>query len=141
MKKYLAIGALIGAGIVSLSVHAQRSRMAQIVEPKATVIKNEDIAESNPGGQISAQAITAQTVIFSQTRLKAGALSPHHNHPEEELIVVISGRLRAKTSDGDVIMEPGDVFVIESYAVHQVEALEDTYMVEAFGAGNLISSL
>ncbi len=115
--------------------------MSQIVEPKAFVLKNEDIAESGPGGQITAQAVTAQTVILSQTRLEAGAMSPHHNHPEEELIVVISGRLLAKTSEGDVIVEPGDVFVIESYAVHQVEALEDTYMVEAFGAGNLISSL
>ena len=77
--------------------------------------------------------------MLSQTLLKEGALSPHHNHPEEELIVVISGRLRAMTSDGDVVMGPGDVFVIESYAEHQVEALEDTFMVEAFGPGRVLS--
>ena len=138
MKNYVAMGALIGAGIVSLAVHGQQSRMAQIVPPKATVHRNEDIAIRNVNELISAQAVMSQTVILSQTRLKAGALSPHHNHPEEELIVVISGRLRAMTSDGDVVMEPGDVFVIESYAEHQVEALEDTFMVEAFGPGRLI---
>ena len=67
-------------------------------------------------------------------------MSPHHNHPEEELIVVISGRLRAMTTDGDVIMEPGDVFVIESYAEHQIEALEDTFIVEAFGPGRVVGA-
>ena len=81
-----------------------------------------------------------QTGILSHTYLKKGAASPFHNHPEEEIIVLISGRLLAKTSSGDVIMEPGDVFAVESFAEHQVEALEDVYMVEFFGAGRVVES-
>ena len=81
-----------------------------------------------------------QALILSHTYLDRGARSPLHNHPEEELIVLISGRLLARSSAGDVIMEPGDVFVIESFAEHQVEALEDTYMVEVFGPGRVVTS-
>lgn len=140
MKKYVLIAALSCVGIGSMAIYAQQGRMAQIVPPKATVIRGEDIPVRNVGDLIQAQGVRSQTVLLSQTRLQAGAMSPHHNHPEEELLVVISGRLRAMTSDGDVIMEPGDVFVIESYAEHQVEALEDTFMVEAFGPGRVVGA-
>ena len=113
-----------------------RSKAAwgQITPPKATVHRNEDIAIRNVNELLSIQLVRSEQVILGQERLKAGSLSPHHNHPEEELVVVISGRLRVMTSDGDVVMEPGDVYVAEAYAEHQVEALEDSFTVVGFWA-------
>ena len=140
MKRYALIATLACVGIGSMAIYAQQGRMAQIVPPKATVHRVGDIPVRVVNDLIQAQGVRSQTVLLSQTRLQEGAMSPHHNHPEEELLVVISGRLRAMTSDGDVIMEPGDVFVIESYAEHQVEALEDTFMVEAFGPGRVVGA-
>ena len=140
MKRYFLIATLACVGIGSMAINAQQGRMAQIVPPQATVHKEGDIPLNSVNELIEARSIRSQTVILSQTYLKEGAMSPHHNHPEEELIVVISGRLRAMTPDGDVIMEPGDVYVIESYAEHQVVALEDTFMVEAFGPGRVVGA-
>ena len=140
MKKYALIATLACVGIGSMAIYAQQGRMAQIVAPQATVHRAADIPVNNVGDQIQAKGVRGQTVLLSQTYLQEGAMSPHHNHPEEELLVVISGRLRAMTSDGDVIMEPGDVFLIESSAEHQVVALEDTYMVEAFGPGRVVGA-
>ena len=140
MKNYVAMGAVIVAGIVSLAVHAQQSRLGQITPPKATVHRNEDIAIRNVNELLSIQLVRSEQVILGQERLKAGSLSPHHNHPEEELVVVISGRLRVMTSDGDVVMEPGDVYVAEAYAEHQVEALEDSFTVVVFGPGKVVSA-
>ena len=42
--------------------------------------------------------------------------------------------------DGDVVMEPGDVYVAEAYAEHQVEALEDSFTVVVFGPGKVVSA-
>lgn len=33
-------------------------------------------------------------------------------------------------------MEPGDVLVIQAYAEHQLQAIEDVYMVEALNPGS-----
>ena len=138
MRKLAATATLVIIGISSVAIHAQQGRMAQIVAPKSILHKASEIDAINVNDLIEAKPVRAQTVTMSQTRLQEGAMSPHHNHPEEEVIVVITGRLRAMTPDGDVILEPGDVIVVESYAEHQFEALEDTYMVEAFGPGRLI---
>ncbi len=140
MKKYFAIATVIAAGIVSLTVHAQQSRLGQVISPKATVHKNADIPIANVNELLSIQLVRSEQVILGQERLKAGSISPQHNHPEEELVVVISGRLRVMTSDGDVVMEPGDVYVAEAYAEHQVEALEDSFTVVVFGPGKVVSS-
>ena len=47
MKNYVAMGAVIVAGIVSLAVHAQQSRLGQVIPPKATVHRNADIPIRN----------------------------------------------------------------------------------------------
>ena len=140
MKRYALIATLACVGIGSMAIYAQQGRMMQIVPPQATVLREGDLNAFDVNDLIRVKNVRSQTVLLSQTYLQEGAQSPHHNHPEEELIVVISGRLRAMTTDGDVIMEPGDVFVIESYAEHQIEALEDTFIVEAFGPGRVIGA-
>ena len=140
MKRYYLIATLACVGAGSMAIDAQQGRMAQIVPPQATVYREGDLNIFDVNDLIQVRNVRSQTVLLSQTYLQEGAMSPHHNHPEEELIVVISGRLRAMTTDGDVIMEPGDVFVIESYAEHQIEALEDTFIVEAFGPGRVIGA-
>ena len=123
-----------------IPTQSQSSRFSEISPPTATVYKYTDITESRLSESISSRSMYTQALILSHTYLDRGAQSPLHNHPEEEIIVLISGRLLARSSTGDVIMEPGDVFVIESFAEHQVEALEDTYMVEVFGPGRVVTS-
>lgn len=138
MRKFAVITMLVFIGVSSVAIQAQQGRMAQIVPPTTTVHKEAELSVLNVNDLIQANPVQAQTVTLSKTRLMEGARSPHHNHPEEELVVVITGRLRVMTPEGDVIAEPGDVIVVESYAEHQFEALEDTYMVEAFGPGRII---
>jgi quercetin dioxygenase-like cupin family protein len=138
--KYILSLLFVAAPFVT---HAQSSggdvpRFMKIVEPKSYVVKNEDIVSRPVNDKISAQGLGGKQTRISQTRIKKDGRSPLHNHPEEELIVVISGSMIARTTSGDVLMKPGDVFMIEPYAVHQVIATEDVYFVEAFGPGDVI---
>ena len=138
MRKLAATTTLVIIGISSVAIYAQQGRMAQIVAPKATLHKASEIDEINVNDLIQQSLYGRRPLRCLRRDCKRARCRPHHNHPEEEVIVVITGRLRAMTPDGDAILEPGDVIVVESYAEHQFEALEDTYMVEAFGPGRVI---
>ena len=119
---------------------AQENRMQQIVPPEVKIVASAQLPTLQVNELVSAQPVQSASITISQTRLQKGGKSPHHNHPEEELIVVISGLLRVMSPDGEYTAGPGDVVVVESYAEHQFEALEDTFMVEGFGPGRLIGA-
>lgn len=129
--------ALIALALFSLSTTtwAQGARMNQVIPPKVHVIAPDKIRSIQVTEKASAAPVSSYTVSVSQTRIKAGGFSPHHNHPDEEIIVLVSGKVKVHTPDGERILEPGGVLVIEAYAEHQLEALEDAYLVEAFGPG------
>lgn len=130
---------LSAAFLAGISV-AQENRMQQIVPPAVKIVTSERLPTLQVNELVAAQPVQSASITISQTRLQKGGKSPHHNHPEEELIVVISGLLRVTSADGEYTVEPGDVVVVESYAEHQFEAIEDTFMVEGFGPGRLIGA-
>ena len=98
---------------------AQENRMQQIVPPAVKIVTSERLPTLQVNELVSAQPVQSASITISQTRLLKGGKSPHHNHPEEELIVVISGLLRVMGADGEYTAGPGDVVVVESYAEHQ----------------------
>ena len=57
---------------------------------------------------------------------KGTGAQPHH-HPEEQIICILSGKIRAKAGDEEFELGPGDAVWIPSETVHSVIALEETY--------------
>ncbi len=51
----------------------------------------------------------------------------HHHDDEDELFLVIEGRMRFR--DGDVIVEPGELIVVPRGVEHCPEALGDCHVV------------
>lgn len=73
-----------------------------------------------------------QTIMSMKIEFQNGAVGAAHSHPHEQITHVISGRLamtlnveRREIGPGEQIVVPGDV-------VHEVEALEDTLILEVF---------
>ena len=116
-------------------VNGQEDRFDQIVPPRIVLTKAEDTYKYEINEKISVRDVVTQTGHVTQTRFEKGGQTFHHNHPEEETIVVISGRLRVVLADTEYIIEAEDVLNIEPYAEHHIEALEDTFVVEVFGPG------
>lgn len=53
-----------------------------------------------------------------------------HSHPEtDELFLVLSGRLRIRMEDDDVVLGAGDTFVVPRGRVHQPVAEEETSLL------------
>jgi mannose-6-phosphate isomerase-like protein (cupin superfamily) len=53
-----------------------------------------------------------------------------HSHPEtDEFFLVLSGRLTIKLDDGDVLLAPGDTYVVAKGTPHQPYAASETALL------------
>ncbi len=111
--------------------------IAQITEPQATVV-NMDSIEPLLFGDVTVRAVVANTVRVMRLELAEGTTSPHHNHADEEIFLLLEGRLRVIGGDNTFMMSPGDVFVVPPFVPHQLEALVDSVVMEAGGPGPLL---
>jgi mannose-6-phosphate isomerase-like protein (cupin superfamily) len=55
----------------------------------------------------------------------AGAFHWHHHETEDELFLVVEGRLRMKLRDGDIDLEPGEFLIVPHGVEHCPEALTE----------------
>jgi mannose-6-phosphate isomerase-like protein (cupin superfamily) len=53
----------------------------------------------------------------------------HHHNDEDELFLVVSGRLRMQLRDGDVVLEPGELIVVPKGVEHCPFAEGETHVV------------
>jgi quercetin dioxygenase-like cupin family protein len=88
---------------------------------------------------VSRRVITATRQTLAQVIFKKGALVPQHRHDSEQVTSVLDGALRFSIAGGgaleDVIVRAGEVIVIPPGVPHQVEALDDTLVVDTFSPG------
>jgi quercetin dioxygenase-like cupin family protein len=80
--------------------------------------------------------VTGSQVEVGRLHFGAGEGAVEHAHPQEQIMVVISGRLRA-TLDGQTLdLGPGEGFHAAPNVKHQVTAIEDTYVLSCKGLVN-----
>ena len=53
----------------------------------------------------------------------------HHHDDEDELFLVVSGRLKMELRDGDVVLEPGELLVVSKGVEHRPVAEGETHVV------------
>ncbi len=111
--------------------------IAQITEPQATVV-NMDSVEPLLFGDVTVRAVVANTVRVMRLEIGEGTKSPHHNHADEEIFLLLEGQLRVIGGDNTFMMSPGDVFVVPPFVPHQLEALVDSVVMEVGGPGPLL---
>jgi quercetin dioxygenase-like cupin family protein len=81
----------------------------------------------------SGALLTGTQIEVGRLRFKAGEGATPHAHPEEQIMVVLKGRLRA-TLDGQVQeLGPGEGFMAPPNAQHGVTALEETEVLSCKG--------
>ena len=140
MKPIVLIITALYLGLLAHSGYGQeQDRIYQVIPPRVVPILKDDIYTYELKEGILVGEVITQSGVVRKMYLKKGAKTFYHNHPEEETLVVISGKLKALTADGEHILDPGDVISLESYAEHQLEGMEDdTYIVQSFSAGREI---
>ncbi len=81
---------------------------------------------------ISRQMIHGETMTVARLRLRKGAVVPLHQHVNEQISMVESGKLRFVIAGEERILTGGEALTIPPNAPHWVEALEDSLATDLF---------
>ena len=82
--------------------------------------------------------IKRQTIASGQTmyqmvaQLKAGSRMPEHQHPQEQIVHVLSGRMKLIVNGKPHEMKTGDSFYLAGNVPHGVETAEETKVLDTF---------
>ncbi len=92
--------------------------------------KSEPVEQLGP--LIGRQVIHGTSMTVGRIILGAGALVPMHEHEQEQTANVLAGRLRFTIGSDVVEIAGGESVLIESGVPHEVEALEDSIVLDIF---------
>lgn len=90
-----------------------------------------------PGPGLTRRRIMGAQAMVAEIRLEPGAGAPVHAHAEEQIAVVLEGRLRftLETADGaaeELILGPGEAIHLPAWTRHGAEALETARVLDIF---------
>jgi quercetin dioxygenase-like cupin family protein len=78
------------------------------------------------------QAIHTGQMTIARLELKAGGAVPAHAHINEQVSMVLSGRLRFLVAGVETLVGPGQVLELPPNVPHGVEVLEDSLVIDVF---------
>jgi len=103
--------------------------------PKEILTSMAELDSRNPyDGIVSRFFYTDTTAMFFIT-IEAGSASGHHNHADEQTMLIHSGKVRAIVGDREYEVGEGDILFIPAYVPHQMVAIEDSSWTEVHGPG------
>ena len=93
------------------------------------IIRRGDLPERAIGETFSGargQVIQGEHIQVSLLHFRAHEGAKPHHHPEEQVSVIIKGRLRVTIEGVTEDLGPGDAFHAPAWAVHSADPLEET---------------
>ena len=81
---------------------------------------------------IGRQMLHTETMTVARIHLSAGAVVPSHQHVNEQVANVVSGRLRFVVAGDEVEVAAGESIALPAHVPHEVEALEDSLVIDVF---------
>ena len=88
------------------------------------------VEQMNP--LVTRQAVHGAAITIARIGLKAGATVPTHAHINEQLMNVVSGRLKVVLDGREMVLDGVTTLVIPPNVPHSVEALNDVVAVDVF---------
>jgi len=81
---------------------------------------------------VTRQVLHAQHITVARIGIAKGAAVPTHAHINEQVLNLISGRLKVLVDGVETVLQGGQTLVIPPNVPHSVEALEDVVAVDIF---------
>lgn len=86
--------------------------------------------ELNPS--LVRQVIHTSQMTIARLELRAGGAVPVHAHVNEQVSMVLTGRLKFTVDGREVLVGPGQVLELPPNVPHGVEVLEDAIVLDVF---------
>lgn len=81
---------------------------------------------------IGRRMLNGEALTLAQITLAAGAVVPEHEHANEQIATVLSGRLRFTVGGEEREVGPGESVLIAGGVPHRVEVLENAVVPDVF---------
>jgi quercetin dioxygenase-like cupin family protein len=81
---------------------------------------------------IGRRMLNGEAMTLAEITLATGAVVPEHEHPNEQIATVLSGRLRFVVGGEEREVGPGESVLIPGGVPHRVEVLEDAVVLDVF---------
>ena len=75
---------------------------------------------------------TGKSMYQMRAKLKAGSKMPEHQHAQEQVVHILSGRMKLIVEGTAHELKTGDSFYIGSKVPHGVETVEETEVLDTF---------
>jgi len=86
---------------------------------------------SPESSKLLVRIMSSSRIMVTQINAKKGASVPLHHHEAEQIIIVLKGRIRARTGkDSSELLGPGGLWVVPAEMPHGVDYVEDTDAIE-----------
>jgi len=84
-----------------------------------------------PGLRRQVMSFTAGMMLVRHKMVK-GWVGAKHQHPHEQMVYVVSGRIVLESPTGKVEAAAGDSFIVPGNTDHQAWAIEDSEVLDIF---------
>ena len=100
-------------------------------KPAITKIAEATVLAPEPG--LQRRILThSPTLMLVEHRMEKGWKGAPHSHPQEQLVYVLSGRLRFTCGQDTFEISSGDSFIVPGNAEHEAAALEACVVIDVF---------
>lgn len=76
--------------------------------------------------------VHGQTMTVGEVRIKAGSTLPAHQHPHEQITLMLEGEMDMQIGDQQITLLPGMVYVIPPNTLHSANAKKDSVVIDVF---------
>lgn len=111
--------------------------MSNDLNTAATPYRWDDLPPDHPMEKVTRKRILGERVMLSDVVLQKGCFVSTHAHINEQLVVLLSGKMRFLVgAEGEpqreLVLGAGEVLVVPSNVPHAAEALEDSHVLDVF---------
>lgn len=104
---------------------------------KATVYRFSELPVDCPSELIERRRVIGEQMMISHVTLQQGFHVPNHSHDNEQIAVVISGRMRFSLVDSagnesEQVLGAGEVLLLPAGVVHGATAEETSVLLDLF---------
>jgi quercetin dioxygenase-like cupin family protein len=97
------------------------------------VIPSNDEGMSTPEPGLRRQVMSySPAMMLVRHRMTKGWVGTRHSHPHEQMVYIVSGRIRFEHPGGTFETKTGDSFLVPGGVEHQASALEDSEVLDIF---------
>ena len=91
----------------------------------------EEMTTPEPGLRRQVMSYSPAMMMVRHTMTK-GWVGTRHSHPHEQMVYIVSGRIRFEYPAGTIEVGPGDCFLVPGGVEHQASALADCEVLDIF---------